>query len=74
MLTSLSESAKINNMMVRVKSYTLGKRKDGNYFISLPTEWIEDQSIVKGAKLDFYRDTQDNLVIVPRVAKAKEAV
>jgi bifunctional DNA-binding transcriptional regulator/antitoxin component of YhaV-PrlF toxin-antitoxin module len=54
-------------MRVRVKSYRLGRRDVGTYFLTLPAEWVEDNRLEKGQKLDIFRESEDgSLVIVPR--------
>lgn len=49
---------------IKIKSYKV--RRDGlrGMVISLPKVWAEDQQLKAGDRIDIYRNTEDQLIIV----------
>lgn len=58
--------------MIKVKEYRVGRRGDRGVIISLPMVWIEDNHLSPGDKVEFYRDEDDRLILVPKKAVSGE--
>lgn len=52
--------------MVRIGEYKVRKYSTRGLEISLPKTWFHDRGVRPGDVVDFYRDDEDRLVIVPR--------
>lgn len=60
--------------MTRIGEYKVRQYAVRGLAISLPKVWFHDHGINPGDVVDFYRDDEDNLVIVPRAKDVTEDV
>jgi bifunctional DNA-binding transcriptional regulator/antitoxin component of YhaV-PrlF toxin-antitoxin module len=49
--------------MIKIKSYTIKKRREGNITITIPKVWTSDHDLENGDHLEIFRDDKDHLII-----------
>ena len=60
----MEHAERINPAAVKLKSYAVSQAGRG-LKVTLPVDWIRDMGLVKGDRLELFRDTEDRLIIVP---------
>jgi bifunctional DNA-binding transcriptional regulator/antitoxin component of YhaV-PrlF toxin-antitoxin module len=55
--------------MVKIKEYKIGKRGLRGHAITVPKVWVDDNRLTVGDKIEFYRDEEDQLILIPRKNK-----
>ena len=55
--------------MVKIKSFSIGKRTLSGLVVTLPKVWVEDLKLTPGDTIDFYRDEEDRLILIPGTEK-----
>lgn len=52
--------------MIKIKEYKIKKQGIRGFSLSIPTVWIVDNQLTQGDSIEFYRDEQDRLILVPK--------
>ena len=51
--------------MIKIKTYKIQPQGIRGKAISLPKVWLDDLNLQPGDTIDFYRDAEDRLILVP---------
>ena len=51
--------------MVKIKEYTVSKQGERGFAVALPKVWVTDNALKQGDKINFFRDEEDRLIIIP---------
>ncbi len=55
--------------MVKIKSFSIGKRNLSGLVVTLPKVWVKDLELTSGDRIDFYRDEDNRLILIPGTEK-----
>ena len=56
--------------MVKIKEYKIQQQGDRGRVITIPKVWIDDHDLQFGDSIQFYRDEEDRLILVPKKRNA----
>ena len=51
--------------MIKIKQYKIQKRGLRGRVLAVPKVWLDDLNLQPGDTIDFYRDAEDRLILVP---------
>ena len=58
--------------MIKIKTYKIQMQGIRGKGICLPSVWLDDLNLQPGDFIDFYRDAEDRLILVPKKINRRE--